>query len=173
MKQKNPKPELYGTRQVATILGIPEWRVKNFTEGEAYGLSPSIQVGSGRGSRRLYGREDIFRIGLADTLVKFGFAPDAVGEAVREVPETVLKSYAVLRNASLEHKLYRKDTHLLVNSDGQWKLRMGYEALADSWQQTLQAEGSIRALFVIDLAKVFDTILSRLQKQLETGLNGE
>src|SRR5438270_479836 len=54
--------ELYGTSQVAEILGIPEWRVKNFSEGAAYKLPPAHRVGSGRGSRRLYGWEDIFRI---------------------------------------------------------------------------------------------------------------
>ena len=82
-KEKRTEQQLYGTSQVARILDIPDWRVKNFSEGEAYRLPPSIQVGSGRGSRRLYTFEDVFRIAVADYLVKFGFTPEAVGRAIQ------------------------------------------------------------------------------------------
>ncbi len=88
--KKQDSSGLYGTRQVAAILALPEWRVKNFTEGAVYGLLPAEQRGKGRGSRRLYAIRDIFRIGIADELLTFGFAPDAVGEAVRKIPDALL-----------------------------------------------------------------------------------
>ncbi len=104
-EKKQSRQELYGTKEVAQILGIPEWRVKNFSEGAAYRLPPAHQVGSGKGSRRLYGWEDIFRMGIADQLVNFGFTPESVGAAVREIPESVLGPYHanLLAHDTVEH----------------------------------------------------------------------
>ena len=89
---------LYGTKQVAEILRIPEWRVKNFAEGVQYRIPPSIRVGTGRGSRRLYTEEDVFRIALADHLVQSGFTAEEVGCGVREVPESAFKHDYVLES---------------------------------------------------------------------------
>ena len=163
MSRKKQKLELYGTRQVADILDIPEWRVKNFTEGKAYRLPPGIAAGKGRGTRRLYGWADIFRIGLADRLVKFGFMPEAVGQAVREVPESFLTPYQKHLFDRPEPKLSKNETPLLVNSGGQWQVKMASEA-QKLWTDTAEHEGSTRALFVINLANVFDAIFADLSR---------
>ena len=99
--KRQSRAELYGTSQVAEILNIPEWRVKNFSEGEAYRLPPAKQVGRGRGSRRLYEWTDIYRILIANELVEMGFTPEAVGRAVREIPESKLVSRDYLDEDSL------------------------------------------------------------------------
>jgi DNA-binding transcriptional MerR regulator len=88
-KRKEPE-KLYGTKQVAEILGIPDWRVKNFTEGEAYRLPKPQLVGTGRGSRRLYTITDICRIAIANQLVECGFSPEAIGDAIEEIPRSLL-----------------------------------------------------------------------------------
>ena|ERR1700730_12395069 len=90
MKRKQQSEKLYGTKQVAELLRIPDWRVKNFSEGGAYGLPPSQTVGTGRGSRRLYRESDVCRIAIANALVTVGFSPEAVGKAIREIPESTL-----------------------------------------------------------------------------------
>ena len=180
MAKKKGKSELYGTRQVAAVLGLPEWRVKNFSEGEAYRLPPSLRVGRGRGSRRVYGWEDIFRIGLADRLVKFGFTPESVGAAVREIPESLLKPYQALLFARSEPTLRKKESPLLVNSGGEWQVKMATE-LRRTLSQTLEHEGTSVGLFVVNLANVFDAIFSDLQlywmgvsrEEYEAGLKGE
>jgi DNA-binding transcriptional MerR regulator len=92
MKRPRHRTALYGTKQVSSMLGIPEWRVKNFSEGEAYGLPPAIRTGRGRGSRRLYELADIYRMLIANELVGCGFTPEAVGRAVREIRESELIS---------------------------------------------------------------------------------
>jgi len=171
MRRKKERLELYGTRQLAAILGIPEWRVKNFTEGEAYGLPPGVQAGKGRGSRRLYGWEDIFRIGLADRLVKFGFTPEAVGRAVREVPESLLTPYQAMLFDRSEPMLSKKETPLLVNFGGAWRTRMANQVQKE-WSDTIKHEGSSRGFFVINLANVFDAIFSELYRYW-TGLSTE
>lgn len=164
VRRKKTTSELYGTRQVATILGVPEWRVKNFSEGKAYRLPPSIRAGSGRGSRRLYGWADIFRLGLADHLSKFGFTPESVGQAVREIPESMFTPYAAMLQAhhpESEGKLKRKETPLLVKVGGMWQVKMATE-VQHTFAHISEHGGSSRALFVINLANVFDAIFSRL-----------
>lgn len=88
-KRKEPE-KLYGTKQVAEVLGIPDWRVKNFTEGEAYRLPKPQLVGTGRGSRRLYTITDICRIAIANQLVECGFSPESIGDAMEEIPRSTL-----------------------------------------------------------------------------------
>lgn len=83
-------PELFSTRQVAEMLGIEMWRVKNFSEGEAFRLPPTMLVGKGRGSRRLYDRRDVYRILIAHEMTMLGFTPQAVGAAIREIAESRL-----------------------------------------------------------------------------------
>jgi hypothetical protein len=171
----------YGTKQVSVILGIPEWRVKNFSEGEAYRMPPSVRAGSGRGSRRLYGWADIFRIGLADQLVGCGFNPETVGRAVREIPESLFRPYQAILYAEgrPEPTLTRNETPLLVNDNGEWRVRMSTE-LESILSRTLEHEGSSHGLFVINLANVFDTIFAGLGRyftgmsrdEWEAGLKG-
>src|SRR5215469_14868575 len=141
MARKKSTTELYGTRQVAAILDIPEWRVKNFTEGTAYRLPPGVQAGKGRGSRRLYGWGDIFRIGLAHRLVEFGFMPEVVGLAVREVPESLLTPYAAMLYDRAEPVLTKKETPLLVRSGLVWRVLMADKVQA-VWSQTVEHEGT-------------------------------
>lgn len=171
MARKTGKLERYGTRQLAEILGIPEWRVKNFAEGAAYRLPPGVQAGKGRGTRRLYDWGDIFRIGLADRLVKFGFTPEMVGRAVREVPESMLTPYAAMRYDPSHPKLNKKETPLLVKSNGNWQVKMATD-VRQLWSQTVEHEGSSRGLFVINLANVFDAIFEDLHRYW-TGISWE
>lgn len=108
-------PQFYGTKQVANILGVPEWRVKNFIEGEAYKLAASHQLGTGRGSRRVYTEANICRLGIALELVNCGFAPEAVGRAVREIPESIL--------IPSENPAPSDECSILVGISGQWKVQ--------------------------------------------------
>lgn len=89
-KTRKVKPpaaqDLFGTKQVAQILRLPEWRVQSFVEGGRYRMFPTAQVGSGRGSRRLFSSGDVFNIGVANKLVEHGFNPEAVGEALGKIP---------------------------------------------------------------------------------------
>ncbi len=175
-EKKQSRQELYGTKEVAQILGIPEWRVKNFSEGAAYRLPPAHQVGSGKGSRRLYGWEDIFRMGIADQLVNFGFTPESVGAAVREIPESVLGPYhanLLAHDPQYEGKLKRKETPLLVKAGGVkfeavWRLVMASKVQSE-WIKTVEHGGTRGGLFVLNIANVCDSIFDGLQRHWAGG----
>ena len=166
MKHKQwPRPELYGTSQVAKILSIPEWRVKNFSEGAAYRLPPAHKVGTGRGSRRLYGWADIFRIAVADHLVACGFTAEAVGSAIREIPESVLGPYeAMLRSENPDfERLPAKETPILLKVGGGWRVSKASAATKEI-RQTLRHTEKWRGIFVLNLATFCDQVFWRLER---------
>ena len=77
----------FGTGVVAEILGIPGWRLQKFLAGPRYQLSPSGQLGRGRGSRRVFYREDVYRIAIASYLVRDGFSPKFVSSVLQKTQD--------------------------------------------------------------------------------------
>jgi hypothetical protein len=116
-EKQNFENELYGTKQVAELLNIPEWRVKNFAEGKAYGLRPAKKIGSGHGSRRLYDVLGLRRLAIASDLVDVGFTPEAVGRALRALRDNVLMSHEDFIGAKLVQ------LPLLVCERGEWMVQ--------------------------------------------------
>jgi hypothetical protein len=162
--KKKLRAELYGTKQVAEILGLHEWRVKNFSEGPAYGLPPALRVGSGRGSRRLYGWADIFRIAIAEHLVVCGFTAEAVGAAIKEIPASVLKPYEEMlqvEEPETEGRFSAKETPLLLSVHGAWRVRRA-EELGETIKQTLRHTESPDGLFLFNLATFCDRVFKKL-----------
>jgi DNA-binding transcriptional MerR regulator len=64
---------------VAEILRVPMWRLQKFIDSPQYNFSPEGKLGKGQGSRRVFTREDIYRVALAARLVEDGFAAKVVG----------------------------------------------------------------------------------------------
>jgi hypothetical protein len=126
-RKRKTARQLYATKQVAAILDVAEWRVKNFSEGGAYGLPPSQTVGSGRGSRRLYGAMDICRLAIANELVNCGFTPETVGRAVREIPESLLLEslYPYHDDDEEQPEEPEEGPPMLVYMYDTWKVREG------------------------------------------------
>jgi DNA-binding transcriptional MerR regulator len=83
----------FGTGEAAEILGVPIWRLQKFLDSQQYNLSPEGKLGHGRGSRRVFSREDLHRIALANWLVRDGFAPQFVGTVVRQIDDSDLDVY--------------------------------------------------------------------------------
>lgn len=71
--------KLYSTGQVADMLSIPIWRVKNFTEGKAFGIEPTQVIGEGHGGRRLYDDKAVRKISTAALLTQAGLRPEIIG----------------------------------------------------------------------------------------------
>lgn len=86
----SPAPEIpaFGTGEVAEILGVPIWRLQKFLDSPMYQLSPEESLGKGRGSRRVFSREDIYRIAIAKHLVQDGFAAKFVGLLLQQIDDS-------------------------------------------------------------------------------------
>jgi hypothetical protein len=84
----------FGAGEVAEVLGIENWRLQKFLSGKSYRLSAQTHIGtSGQGSRRLFCVEDIYRIGIANFLVRDGFAPKFVSEVLQQIEDRDLLDF--------------------------------------------------------------------------------
>jgi DNA-binding transcriptional MerR regulator len=75
----------FGSGEVAMILGVELWQLNRFLS--RYELSSSGQLGEGRGSRRLYTTEDVYRIKTAMFLIRDGFAPKLVAQIMQRLED--------------------------------------------------------------------------------------
>lgn len=72
----------FSTGEASDILKIPIWRLQKFLDSPRYQLSPSGHIGKGKGSRRLFNTDDLYRIGIAYFLSQDGFAPKIVSKVL-------------------------------------------------------------------------------------------
>lgn len=78
--------KFFTTEQVTGLLGLgPEdkWRVTKFVKSREYGIKPSMGVGTGPGSRRLYDVENVCEIGLALRLLETGLRSKVIGQVLK------------------------------------------------------------------------------------------
>jgi hypothetical protein len=87
MYYATPVLPTFGTGRVAEILDIPMWRLQKFLDGKQYRLSPEDSLGAGRGSRRVFTVEDIYRLAIASRLVQDGFAASFIGEMLVQLDD--------------------------------------------------------------------------------------
>ena len=168
MRRKRASEKLYGTKQIAELLKIPDWRVKNFSEGGAYGLPPSQTVGTGRGSRRLYRESDVCRIAIANALVTCGFGPDAVGRAIRELPESTLTESFVAEPDDESEPEPEESKPVLVCRGGEWRLRNAGQ-LEDLVDEEMENQGAKEGLFILNLSSVLFGLVDSLRGTLIHG----
>src|SRR5207244_10247856 len=128
---------------------------------------------------------DIFRLGIANRLVNFGFTPESVGAAIREIPESTLAPYAATLEAhspSSRGQLKTKETPLLVRLGGGklsgiWRVMKASEVRSE-WVKTVKHGGDADdkrsvhdQLFVLNIANVCDSIFDELQRYWAGGKN--
>src|SRR5438132_10376336 len=80
----------FGTGAVAQILGISMRRLQGYLESPKYEISPTKQLGTGRGSRRVFYEEDIYRLGVAEHLVRDGFSYKFVSNSLQQLDDKEL-----------------------------------------------------------------------------------
>jgi DNA-binding transcriptional MerR regulator len=78
---------IFGTEEVASILGLKEWRVVRFAQSKGYGITPAFVQASGSGSRRLYNVENVCEMALAAWLTEAGLRIDVIGRVLQQVRE--------------------------------------------------------------------------------------
>jgi hypothetical protein len=85
----SPAPALatFGTGEVAEVLEIPIWRLQKFLDSPQYQLSAEGKLGEGLGSRRVFKREDIYRIAIAKHLVQDGLVAKFVGALLEQIED--------------------------------------------------------------------------------------
>lgn len=77
----------FGTGEVARILGTEIWRVQKYLDSPKYRISPAGKLGSGRGSRRVFTDTDVYRLGIAEHLVRNGFSYKFISKALQQLED--------------------------------------------------------------------------------------
>jgi len=91
-RQKFKVPQ-FSAGAVAKILRLDSWRLQKFLDSPRYNISPSGQLGEGKGSRRWFTAEDIYRIGIATFLVRDGFTPKLIAEILQQMDDNDLMRF--------------------------------------------------------------------------------
>jgi len=142
----------FGTGQVAELLGVEEWRIKNFASGKAYGLESARAVGTSRKKIRVFSAGELLKIGVAVWLTRHGLTAPMIGNAMR-----------VLDEKQLAHWAYRLEIEGDSADDLPFLICAGEWVLAEREQVHKKAvEGQHPILFVVNLPKVLLTIVERV-----------
>jgi hypothetical protein len=72
--------EIYEFADIAAILRIKKSQVKNWTSGRPFSVRPSVRVSSGKGSRNLFSRADLYCFELVKRLNDVGAPVQAIQE---------------------------------------------------------------------------------------------
>ena len=86
--ERELKVPRFPSGEVATTLGWELWRLHRFLA--RYSLKSSGQLGRGRGSRRVFTQEDVYRIAIAACLIDDGFRPKLVEEIMQSLEDREL-----------------------------------------------------------------------------------
>jgi hypothetical protein len=81
---------IFRASDVTRILGIEKWRLEKFLTGKQYRLSPSGHIGKGKGSWRLFSRENLYRLEVASRIVEDGFTAKFVSMVLQEIDDSEL-----------------------------------------------------------------------------------
>ena len=159
MKTK-PMPNLYRAADIAKILGVKEWRIKNYSQGEAYNLAPSSRLGSGQRKWRVYTFQDVLKHAIADELVRYGFGPESVGEALGSISEPLLTSWTrhLAATGGEGKEPDWESMPMLVNVDGSWKVMKG----AKIREQFFGYAGDWKGVFILN----YPLLLRQVIKQI-------
>jgi len=142
------KPEIFSAGDVAAILQIPDWRLRNFLSGRAFKISAMDKIGQGRGSRHLFNREGVYRIGVAMIMLNDGFNPERIGHVMENLDESTF------------NELDPKGKHIpfFLTIKRQGSKRIG-EVIATPPEVSFWGNG---AYYVLDLSKLATDINQRI-----------
>src|SRR5262249_32345422 len=153
----------FGTGEVAEILNVPVWRLQKFLRSSKYAwLTPEGHIGEGRGSRRTFSTEDIYRIAIAARMVGDGFAAPFVGSILERFEDYDFHpSHDSEGNeASARLGLFG----LIRNADGKPELSFRIDL------QTVGQKGS--PYYVLDAGGLITEVDKRIAEQLRGRLRG-
>lgn len=157
----------YSAQQVADMLGVDLWRVKNFILVKSYGLRPT-------GGKSKFGRfafADIFKFGLANALVKAGLEAQEVGSAVKAVPQNVWSGWAAPTYAAGDPD--SPSPFVLLRHDGRWAVRNAQE-VSHTVERALACGAGPDSVFALNLSTLFhDLFWYRIKPYLYGGSKPE
>lgn len=158
MLESYARPRIYRTNDVAAILGVEVWRVKNFVQGKSFGLFPNEQTDEKpgkRGKQRQFSFEDLMRIDLANALSVAGFTPEVTGAALLKVTATEVRRWVNSYTADAS-----RESVMLVQMSGKWKVLNETETKA----AFADASDGYDGFFSLNLAELWEATVRSIDR---------
>ena len=108
---KKHKNHLFGSMDVARLVGIQPALINKFIERHQYGIAASVQTGE-RGKERRFGEQDVYGIALVYWLFESGLRSDSIQFVLNQICDRHLDSKA---NDAAAKLLGRKAEVLVVS----------------------------------------------------------
>jgi DNA-binding transcriptional MerR regulator len=145
----------YGTGDVARILGTEIWRVQKYLDSPKYRITPSVEpLGTGRGSRRVFTDVDVYRLGIAEHLVRNGFSYKFVSAALRQLDDDELLGPRNDEGEELDL------VYLLIGSEENLQMRV---IGRDKTIREMSKAARSPSFYVLDLNAVIKEIQKRMR----------
>lgn len=77
--------QIYELADIASLLGLEKSRVKNWTIGRPFSVRPSVRASSGKGSRNLFSRNDVYCFALVKRLNEIGVPVEAIQQMLQKM----------------------------------------------------------------------------------------
>jgi DNA-binding transcriptional MerR regulator len=172
--------QIFELADIAGILGIEKSCAKSWTIGRPFSVRPSIRAASGKGSRNLFSRNDVYRFALVKRLNEAG-APVAAIKTMLEKLEPDLTGDTVWRAGSYARStpIHASTDPDILPSDPQrehWvvidlKSSRGpdllydvevLEVYAEAFRSTPQPERDIVCRYAVNLKSIADDVSTKI-----------
>lgn len=77
--------QIYELADIAVLLDLEKSRVKNWTIGRPFSVRPSVRASSGKGSRNLFSRNDVYCFALVKRLNGIGVPVEAIQQMLQKM----------------------------------------------------------------------------------------
>ena len=84
-----PEIRVFQLAEVAKLLEMPNSRVKNWTIGRPFRITPSVRVAKGTGSANLYSVHDVYLMAIANQLSVDGLATEIIERTMKKLKPDV------------------------------------------------------------------------------------
>ena len=138
---------IFRAGDVMRILRVEKWRLEKYLTGKQYRLSPSGHLGKGHGSWRLFSRQDLYRLGVANQLVEDGFTAKFVSFVLQAIEDS---------------QLLELDEHGEANVSDMGIFRTPKGPIVEFMGTRRSANSSIELYYVLHLQRLIKQIDSRI-----------
>jgi hypothetical protein len=91
---KENTPKIFDSTTVIELVGISPVYLNTFMERKQYGIEASFSIGTGRGSRRIFSKEDVFAVALVWWLFESGLRSETIQFVLNQICHGRLHSSA-------------------------------------------------------------------------------
>ena len=152
--------------KVAEIVGIRPIYLNKFVERKLYGIEPSAQRGTGKGTRRWFNLDDLFGIALVWWLFEAGLRAEVIKRVLRGLGNTSkADAYSAakrLRESGAEYLVVRRGIRSAASKDKWPPQQVSFASVREVSDCLKQSDKE--SLHVLPVGRLLASVSSQLKK---------